>query len=479
MAVTASINEETNPKQVEAFGKMMGMVAFYEATKQVKAENARRLPMKKGPLPLPVVQYEWQRKRQFFYGGGIRGGKTFLYLVILCLLCKRYPKSRWHVIRASMPDLTRNTEPSLMKILGDAAVRWRRGGSEYFVQFSNGARIYFMAESFTRDPDLNRFKGLETNGFLLEQIEELRQETYDKCVERMGSYYLDDMPPPVLLATFNPAFNWVKDVIHEAYLTDPSGVPFDYTIALAKDNSKVTEEQWEGWKNLDPVTYARYIEGAWEIDLKGRFMYAFDEKVHLDPELEYDPNYPLYYSFDFNVDPACCVVFQTDQQEFFHIIDEIRIENADTPTVCDVLKERWRDQYDPYELVTGDASGLARMSGLRNHLSQFNVIAHELGLSDDRFVLAASNPTIADSRMFCNSIWSRFPRVRIHPRCKFTKHDLNFVEIERDREGQVRMKKTGKLKHAPLGAESMGHLLDCVRYGMHNTLYQFVDLPRS
>jgi hypothetical protein len=477
MAVTAHINDETNPKQVKAFNAVMGMLAYYEQVKAVRAENAVLKAQGKKLRPIPKPPTRAHTLRQFFYGGGIRGGKTFLYLVILVLLSRRYPKSRWHIIRAAMPDLTRNTEPSLLKILGDADVRWKRGGSEYFVEFNNGSRIYFLSENFHRDPDLNRFKGLETNGFLLEQIEELSQDTYNKAIERAGSYYIEDMPPPLVLATFNPAFNWIKNVIHERWLSDPDSVPFHYTIALAKDNSTVTQEQWEQWSNLDDVTYARYIEGQWEIDLKGRFMYAFDEKRHVK-EVEYDPAWPLYYSFDFNVDPACAVVFQTDGESFFHILDEVRMENADTPSVCDALKSRWR-HLDPDEYVTGDASGLARISGLRNHLSQYNVIANELGLDESRFMLSRSNPTIADSRMFCNSIWSRFPNVYLHPRCKWTKHDLNFVEIRRASDGSVEIQKTGKLKHAPLGAESMGHLLDCTRYAMHNTLFNFVELPKS
>jgi hypothetical protein len=464
MGVTATINNETNPKQVEAFTRLMEMLAYYEGKR-------------KNTLPKNYKPKRHMTKRQFFYGGGIRGGKTFLYLIVLVLLAKRYAKTRWHIVRASMPDLSRNTEPSLLKILGDADVTWKRGGLEYHVQFSNGSRIYFMSENYARDPDLNRFKGLETNGFLLEQVEELRQETYDKALERVGSYYVEDMPPPIVLATFNPAFNWVKDIIHDRWMQDPDAVPFDYTTALAKDNAKVTEEQWEQWKNLDPATYARFVEGLWEVDLKGRFMYGFDEKKHMGA-VEYDRQWPLFISFDFNVDPACCILFQTDQESWFHIIDEVRLENADTPTVCDAIKVRYA-HLNPEIYVTGDASGIARMSGLRNHLSQYNVIANELNLSDDRFVLASSNPGISDSRMFCNSVWARFPNVRVNPRCKWTKHDLNFVEILRGSEGEVRIKKTGKLKHAPLGAESMGHLLDCTRYAMHNTLFDFVQLPKS
>lgn len=469
MPVTARISREVNWKQVQAFNAIFGMVAYYEAVRA--AERAGIEP--------PAPQFEYETKRQFLYGGAIRGGKTFLYLTILVLLCRKYPGSKWHVIRASFPDLMMNTEPSLRRILGGADVRWKRGSSEYFVQFSNGSRIYFMSENYTRDTDLNRFKGLETNGFLLEQMEELQEVTWNKCIERAGSLYLPQMPPPLVLGTFNPAFNWVKHSIYDTWLADPLSVRFHFTPATPADNTYVTREQWEQWKNLDEVSFARYIEGKWEIDAKGRFFYSFTEAKHVRDDVPYLSEWPLYYCFDFNVDPACVTVMQTDKETFIHFLDEVRIENGDTPQLCDHLKARWRATGDPYELVTGDAAGLARISGLRGHLNQYHVIANELELGEDRFVLASTNPEIPDSRTFCNSILARFPEVLVARRCKWLIHDLNFTEIERDHEGRIRMKKTGKLKNAPLGAESMGHLSDTLRYAMHNTLFNFVTIPKS
>lgn len=466
--VTSIINEKTNPKQVVAFNAIFGMVAYFEACKAARLEGR----------PVPEPQFPYDTRRQFFYGGAIRGGKTFLYLTILLLLAKRYPGSRWHVVRASFPDLQRNVEPSIQKIVGTTPVRWRRSNAEYYVQLSNGSRIFLLNENFKQDRDLNRFKGLETNGFLLEQMEELQYDTYQKAIERAGSWYIPDMPPSLVLGTFNPAYNWVKEVIYDAYTLNGDSTPFHYTRALPDDNSFVTQDQWDQWAKLDDRTRERYILGKWDLEVKGRFMYAFDPDTQVVDELPYNPEYPLNYCFDFNVDPSCAIVFQTDGDTFFHVLDEVRIENSDTPQVCDELKRRWRHR-DPLEQVFGDASGLNRISGLRGHLNQYQVIKQELELPEERFVLASSNPTIADSRVFCNSIFQRFPRVRIARQCKWTIHDLTFVKISRDGEGNIGIQKTGKLEHAPLGAESMGHLLDCVRYGMHGTLYRHVIIPRS
>jgi len=45
------------------------------------------------------------------YGGAIRGGKTFAGLGALLLLCKKYPKSRWAIVRTDLQTLKRNTIP--------------------------------------------------------------------------------------------------------------------------------------------------------------------------------------------------------------------------------------------------------------------------------------------------------------------------------------------------------------------------------
>ena len=43
------------------------------------------------------------------------------------------------------------------------------------VTFNNGSQILFMAEDYANDKDFDRFKGLEVNGFIPEQIEELKR----------------------------------------------------------------------------------------------------------------------------------------------------------------------------------------------------------------------------------------------------------------------------------------------------------------
>jgi hypothetical protein len=118
--------------------------------------------------------------RYLFYGGAIRGAKTFSGLICLILLCRIFPGSIWYVIRESFPKLEKTALPSIGKILHNSPNwRWRRDKSNYYCEYiKNGSRIYFAGENYSTDPNLDWMLGLECNGFLLEQVEELQDKTF-------------------------------------------------------------------------------------------------------------------------------------------------------------------------------------------------------------------------------------------------------------------------------------------------------------
>jgi len=131
--------------------------------------------------------------RVIVFGGAIRGGKTYWLLLTLTSLCLEYPRSRWVIIRKSLPDLKRTTFPSFASILSDGisdyVMSWNR--DTQVVQFINGSELMFMAESYDEDKDLNRFKGLEVNGAGLDEVNELQEQTFYKVQERIGSWNKD------------------------------------------------------------------------------------------------------------------------------------------------------------------------------------------------------------------------------------------------------------------------------------------------
>ena len=464
------IDLERNPKQrqlVETF--LLEIAKIQKVIRDAISKNIRP----------EDVKYQ-DGKRIGHYGGAVRGGKTIADLSIGVLLGRAFPGTRTHVIRANFPDIERTVFPSLEKVI-PSSWRWRKQQGDYYVEQPNGSRLYFMAENFKQDKDLNRFKGLETNFFILEQLEELQEATYNKCLERVGSYKVDGiyMPPGMILTNFNPTWNWVKSRIYEPALRDELPEDEIWIQALPDDNPWVGEDQWKQWRKMDPESYDRFIRGIWDLDVEGAFFNSFSKAKHVRKGLEYDPAWELWVSFDFNVDPMTCIVFQTDGRSFFRVLREYRVADSNTPELCDHIREDWIIPHRPMIRVTGDATGQNRLSGIRGALSQYQVIMDELRLDPDDFIIPNANPGIADSRAYANSVLTWLEGLEIDESCEFLIQDLQFLQKGLTVDGKVTKQRTGVNKYTNLPANQMGHLADTFRYGLHVGLPDFVQLHRS
>jgi hypothetical protein len=205
-------------------------------------------------------------------GGGIRGTKTWSTLAVLVILCRIYPRSRWAVVRKDLPTLRRNTVPSMNKL------RERCEGfvgelnqSNWTYTCINGSEILLFPESFASDPLLERWLGLEVNGFLFEEANEMTEMAANKGIERAGSWIIPSsrfrprpaQPPPYNFYTFNPCINWPRAWFYEPWKSGTLKPPFYFLPSTAKDNPYIPDAVREAWKNLPKADYDRFVEGEW------------------------------------------------------------------------------------------------------------------------------------------------------------------------------------------------------------------------
>ena len=199
------------------------------------------------------------------YGGGIRGGKTYLELSILFILCRIFPRSRWAIVRKNLMVLRQNILPAFNKLRPEFVSSVNQ--QTWISKCKNGSEIILFPESFDIDKDLDRFKGLEVNGFLIDEANELQEKTFYKCIERAGSWVIPDgeQPPPLVLATTNPADYWGKRLFYEPYMSGNLEAPYYYLPALIVDNPYIPEGYIESLKNLPEKEYKRFVEGDWTV----------------------------------------------------------------------------------------------------------------------------------------------------------------------------------------------------------------------
>lgn len=488
MTVTVDLNPQSkkhNPKQREYFDAVMGAVSRSHKLEKLKQKIQN---YSGGDDQLELIQLSFDELqtqvnedcRYFMYGGAVSGGKSIISMAILVMLCEIYPNSRWHIIRKASTDLDRTVKETMREILGDAEVPLKRSRSDEYYLFKNGSRIYLMAESFNADKDLNRFKGLLTNGFLLEQMEELQKATFFKAIERAGRWHgvKGVMPPPLIFGTFNPTFGWLKKDIHDLKMKGQLEKPYYYLQALPNDNPWNTDEQWRSWSNMDEESYARFIEGLWDIPLANQFFSAFKRERNVGHGLKLDTRHDIYVSFDFNVDPMTCVIGQSDGRTFVRALKEFRQPDSDTYALCELVKEYIKG-YEHIVIITGDASGNNRMSGTRGHINQYNIIKEQLDLKWEQFEIPSVNPLIADSRTFMNSLFSKLPEFLVDSSCEHLINDLMYVESIIDLNGNIGIKKKGTNKYMSLSNNELSHLSDCLRYFVHRAMITWNAVHRS
>ena len=404
--------------------------------------------------------------RVVVFGGAIRGGKTYWLLLTLSYLALEYPRSRWVIIRRSLPDLKRTTFPSFSSILADGVsdyvTSWNRDTN--VVTFANGSELMFMAESFDEDKDLNRFKGLEVNGAGLDEVNELQEQTFYKVQERIGSWNkAEGKPPIVCMATCNPANNWVKSIIYERYKEGTLPERWSFIPSKITDNPHIPIEYLESLKELPPVQYARFVEGDWDVmdDVANPFLYEWDDTKHIDDSVQLNRNVPVHISVDFNINPLCALVIQHMGRGAV-VVDEIKIDKGSVDAFCDAVAALGV----PMGLIriTGDAMGKGGTVQQRDNSSAYTQIKRRLGMTDSQFLIPA-NPTHYNSRIDCNAALRKLD-IRVNSkRCKGFVFDAKQVQC--DANGSI-------VKSNRKNLSERADFLDCFRYFVNAILKRYL-----
>lgn len=183
------------------------------------------------------------------------------------------------------------------------------------------------------------------------------------------------------------------------------------------------------------------------------WLFAFNREKHTG-HVAYDPDAPLVMSFDFNRNPMTCTLFQHVNGQA-RGIDCIRLENATTRMVCEEIDKRY-GQYHPFYLVTGDCAG--RNATTLSLLNNYDVVKAYFGLSRSQMQYSGTNPRLADSRYFINSLFEQYDIVFDAERCKPAIFD--FENVLADEENRP-------VKTARENVAQQADFLDNVRYYFH------------
>lgn len=186
------------------------------------------------------------------------------------------------------------------------------------------------------------------------------------------------------------------------------------------------------------------------VNMGNRFAFSFKTEKHVR-KTTFNPDYPLYLSFDFNRNPICCNLFQhyANKSEG---IETIKLPNSNIYSLCDTILMKYpRALY----IVNGDATGQASSALVKDNLNYYKVIRTKLNLSPNQIKVPSVNPTIAENQVLVNAILEHYDIAFDPDKCAGLIHDCQFVEMLPD--GTI---KKGDREDPNQQADS----LDCLRY---------------
>lgn len=422
------------------------------------------------------------------YGGAIRGGKTYALLALFIILSKIFPKSRWAIVRADLPTIKRNTYPSWEKIKPSRFIK-HHDKELHTVTFNNGSQIIFFPESYDTDKELNRWRGLEANGFGFEEINECQEITLGKAFERAGSYIIKDaknQPPPIVVGTCNPSFGWVKEKIYNPWKNSTLNPRWHYIQSRIYDNTPLMEAQplyLQNLKdNLSRYEYEVFVEGNWDIQLKtgGEFLKNFELDKHLTTQ-KVDIEKVIHISIDSNVYPYFTVTFwqliKDNNQWVIRQVHEICAKDPDnTPHRAGILTANYLKSigYNQRIYQYGDRSTKNRNNIDDQKRSVAEIFMQAVNRSGfeitDKFLTHA--PSVSNIADFVNNIFDgtlNFARIEINENCKNSISD--YIETKQDRDGSI-LKKRITDPRTNVSYEPNGHITDTFKDFVVSAFYQ-------
>lgn len=424
--------------------------------------------------------------RVIIYGGAIKGGKTAGSLMGTQLYLHKWPGARAVIVRKTSRILEINTLPAWDKVKLDELIRFDNRSR---VEFKNKSHIDFFGENIERDPELNRWKGLDVNLILLEEFNELDEATFDKSLERAGTWLIPgakkQQPPPLIICTCNPAQNWVKRRVYNLWKEDRLPKDWLYIPARVTDNPyyRNNKEFMENLESLPPYAYQVFVLGNWDVAVKegGEFYKYFELDDTIDQAAVYDPELALHISADFNVNPSMnATVWQIARPEDgdpvgpegktpegweIRLIDEIVLEpprNGSRELGKEILT-RYRNHKNGL-FIYGDPAGLARDTRTDRGVNDFSIIEREVKKLNPERRVDRSAPSVVARGSWINDIFriqDQGLRILINPDCHNSITDL--VKVKEAPDG-TKHKETKLDPKTKIRYEPFGHLSDSLDY---------------
>lgn len=220
---------------------------------------------------------------EVLFGGGARGGKSYLGNGWILIECLQKPGSRWIVAREELTKLKDTTLLTFFTVAKDLGVsnEFHFNAQSLTATFKNGSVIFFREIKYLpSDPQFDRLGSYDLTGSFLDECQQINVKAINVLRGRMSVLKGNGWKTiPKSLYTCNPAKNWIYEDFVKPDKENKLSNDKVFVKSLATDNPFIPIEYIENLKKSDKITVERLLHGNFEYDDDPSTLISYDKII--------------------------------------------------------------------------------------------------------------------------------------------------------------------------------------------------------
>ena len=234
-----------------------------------------------------AIKYLFDDKtNDILFGGGAGGGKTFVGVSFLIIMCIKYPETRYLMGRSKLDNLKKTTLLTFFEVCKMwniiSGKHYNFNASSNIITFWNGSEIMLKdLFHYPADPNYDSLGSLEITAAFIDEANQIT-ETAKNIVNSRIRYKLDKFGLiPKLLLTCNPSKNWVYTSYYRKAKEGNIEPHKKFIQSLVDDNPYISVHYKGQLEKLDEISKQRLLFGNWEYNAGEDNLCNYDSILNL------------------------------------------------------------------------------------------------------------------------------------------------------------------------------------------------------
>jgi len=227
------------------------------------------------------------------FGGGAGGGKTFVGVSFLIIMCIKYPETRYLMGRSKLDNLKKTTLLTFFEVCKMwniiSGKHYNFNASSNIITFWNGSEIMLKdLFHYPADPNYDSLGSLEITGAFIDEANQITEKAKNIVNSRIR-YKLDKYNLiPKLLLTCNPSKNWTYTSYYRPAKEGKIESHKKFVQSLVDDNPYISVHYKGQLEKLDEISKQRLLFGNWEYNAGEDNLCNYDSILNLFNQIGID-----------------------------------------------------------------------------------------------------------------------------------------------------------------------------------------------